>query len=145
MAKLDVKSIDEQIKRLEQLKSFMSDPLTAQMVEQLIASKNGHSSDAPAPSQEKPKSSKGEFVSKIEEICRGFGDKQFVISDVIKAYANRGYLFAAKDKNVAVYSALQRLLGKSIEIAVKGSGRNPTKYRLIRRFPREITAVVKEG
>src|SRR3989442_1987567 len=145
MAKMDVRSIDEKIKRLEQLKAFMSDPLTAQMVAELIACKNGHSSASAAASQEQSDSRKGQFVAKVDEICGEFGDKPFIIADVIKAYQNRGYIFAAKDKNVAVYSALQRLVGKTIEVAAKGSGRNPTKYRLIKRFPRELTAVYREG
>jgi hypothetical protein len=145
MATLDTKTIDEHIKRLQQLKSFMADPLTAQLVNELISSKNGHSSDDPVSPDDKPEVRKGDFVAKIGEVCEQFPDTQrFTVNDVIKAYEKRGYIFAARDKNVSTYSALKRLVGKSIKIASKGSGRNPTKYQRIQRFPREVTAVLRE-
>ena len=38
MAQIDVQKIDAQIRKLEELKRFMSDPTTAAMIEQLVSS-----------------------------------------------------------------------------------------------------------
>jgi hypothetical protein len=142
MPKIDVGKIDDQIRKLEELKRFMSDPTTAPMIEQLI-SQNGSVNAASRPTEKSPKlphgqvTQRGALLAAVENTCKILpGD--FNQKEVIEKLESQGYAFQAKDKNIAVYSALKRLVKRGVlHLTSKGKGKKPSTYRL-RRFPREM-------
>jgi hypothetical protein len=139
MANIELKDIDEQIQRLQELRRIVADPAMASLLDQLMASKNGRSNLPHADKQgERKAKKKGTFVSKIDETCKSFGSERFTIGDVIRKFENAGNTFNAKDKSVAVYSAMKRLEGRGmLKVVVKGAGAKPSLYEYIQRFPRE--------
>lgn len=134
MANIELQDIDEQIRKLQELRKVVADPQMASLLNQLLASKNGHSAlPIMANAQGKHKAKKkGTFIEKIAETCRAFGTGEFKISDVITAFEARGFVFAAKDKSVATYSAMRRLQDrKLITVVTRGIGAKPSTYRVV--------------
>jgi len=143
MPKIDVETINAQIRKLEELKRFISDPTTAPMIEQLIS----QNSSVNAPSRTSEKTAKlphaqptqrGALLAAVENTCKILpGD--FNQKEVIEKLESQGYAFQAKDKNIAVYSALKRLVKRGVlHLTSRGKGKKPSTYRVIRRFPREM-------
>jgi hypothetical protein len=132
MANIELRDIDEHIAKLQELRRIMSDPAMATVLNQLLASKNGHSSPPLQNRQNEYKAkTKGNFIRQIEKICEYFGLEPFTIRDVIQAFEAGGYTFKAKDKNVATYSALQRLVERGVlKIVVRGIGAKPSTYQM---------------
>jgi DNA-binding transcriptional ArsR family regulator len=106
----------------------------AMLLELVKASpKNGHvvGTSVPRPKAAKP-SKKGTFIERVEEIANTL-EGQFTITDVIAAYEEAGYVFAAQDKNVAVYTALKRLVRRGkFNITKKGIGSKPSYYEAVK-------------
>jgi hypothetical protein len=145
MANIELKDIDDQIQRLQELRKIVADPGMANLLNQLMASKNGHSSlPHPDRQNEGKAKKKGTFINKIDESCKSFGSSRFTIRDVIEKFESAGNTFNAKDKSVAVYSAMKRLESRGLLKPVeKGIGAKPSLYEYIHRFPREREAGVK--
>lgn len=142
MPNIELKDIDEQIQRLQELRKIVADPVMAGLLNQLIGSKNGHATLSPH--REGKAKKKGTFINKIDETCKSFGSVRFVIRDVIEAFENAGNTFNAKDKSVAVYSAMKRLENRGVlKLVEKGIGAKPSLYEYVHRFPREREAGVK--
>ncbi|HVS88669.1 MAG TPA: hypothetical protein VHF01_10680 [Candidatus Acidoferrum sp.] len=145
MPNIELKDIDEQIQRLQELRKIVADPGMASLLNQLMASKNGQSSLLHGDKQSERKAKKkGTFINKIEESCKLFGSARFTIRDVIDKFESAGNTFNAKDKSVAVYSAMKRLESRGVlKLVEKGIGAKPSFYEYIHRFPREREAGVK--
>jgi len=139
MANIELKDIDEQIQRLQELRKIVADPGMASLLNQLMASKNGHSGLPHRDRQSESKAKKkGTFINKIDESCKSFGSARFTIREVIDKFESAGNTFKAKDKSVAVYSAMKRLEKRGVlKVVEKGIGAKPSFYEYIHRFPRE--------
>jgi hypothetical protein len=139
VANIDLKEIDARIQRLQELRKIVADPEMASLLNQLMASKNEHSSLAHPDRQSEHKAKKkGTFINKIEETCKSFGAARFTIRDVIEKFESSGNTFKAKDKSVAAYSAMKRLEKRGVlKVVEKGIGAKPSYYEYIHRFPRE--------
>jgi hypothetical protein len=75
---------------------------------------------------------KGTFVARVEETCRAMGSGHFTVNDAVKAFEERRNTFGAENKNIAMYSALKRLVAKKVvEISTQGEGSRPSYYRVI--------------
>jgi hypothetical protein len=139
VANIELKDIDEQIQRLQELRKIVADPEMASLLNQLMASKNGHSSLTHADKKGEHKAKKkGTFINRIEETCRLFASARFTIRNVIDKYESTGNTFNARDKGVAVYTVMKRLEKRGVvKIVEKGIGAKPSYFENIQRFPRE--------
>lgn len=131
---IELRDIDEQIRKLQELRKLVADPDMIALLNQLISVKNGHSTGIVLSStvgKENTKK-KGRFIEKIEETCRNFGTSSFTINDVIKAFEQRGNVFGANNKSVATYSAMRRLQKRRVvEVVQQGVGSAPSTYRVV--------------
>jgi hypothetical protein len=143
MAKLDVDKIDAQIKKLEELKRFMSDPTTAPFIEQLIS---GNGADAgPVISVINASAipvaqatQRGELTSAVKTVCRSM-PANFNSRDVIKRLRQMGFAFHAKNTGIAVNTVLKRLVKNGVlELVRRASGQRPATYKIPERFSREM-------
>ena len=135
MANIELKDIDEQIQKLQELRKVVADPTMASLLNQLLASKNGQSSLSRTGER---KAKKGTFIEKIDESCKSFGSARFTIREVIEKFESTGNKFNAQDKSVAVYSAMKRLEKRGVlKLVEKGIGAKPSYYQYVHRFPRE--------
>src|SRR5713101_2808893 len=71
MSKVSLQKIDEQIRKLQELKRFMSDPTTAPMIEQLISS-HGGVEDSPryAKLPTGKSTQRGALLAAVEIVCK---------------------------------------------------------------------------
>ena len=84
---------------------------------------------------------RGGLLKAVESACRAIPGV-FQAKQVIEHMLSSGYVFHAKDKFIAVNSALKRLIKqKKLAMVERGVGKRPSKYEFIRRFPR----LEKEG
>ena len=127
-----VQEIDAKIRKLQELRKIAADPQMFSLLTELI-SVNGNAT-APKISNTKSETTpkkKGNVIRAIEVACRQFGMQQFTIREVIKALDADGYEFKAKDKNVAVYTALKSLMKKGVvRLVVVGKGAKPSEYQM---------------
>ena len=143
MAKFDFnEAIDEEIRALSELKKFMAQPVTARVIERFIASrgeKNGHSRPDPQLVFGTGPTERGALLAATLNACREFtAGVEFTAKEVIVKMEQRGYIFKAKNKDIAVNSALKRLVGKHVlEQTQTAVGQRPAKYKIPQRFPRE--------
>src|SRR5438552_17558642 len=104
MPKFDVQKIDAEIRKLEELKRFMSDPTTASVLERFFPLHGVP--EAPTPHSKIPAkhpAQRGQLLTAVENTCKLLpGD--FTANDVIEKLGLQGYTFQAKDKSIAVYS-----------------------------------------
>ena len=149
MPKITVQGIDEQIRKLEELKRFVSDPTTAPLIEQLI-SQNGNVNAASRVVPKKTESfhgqttPRGELLDAVEAVCRATGHAEFTCRQVIEQLDAKGYRFQAKNKMVAVNGALKRLVKRNVlKVTEKGTAKKASTYKIPERFPREVIREVK--
>lgn len=135
MPKISLQKIDEQIRKLEELKRFMSDPTTAPMIEQLIS---GEVSPQYAKLPIGKSTRRGALLKAVEIVCKT-ATSDFTAKDVIMNLELQGYVIQAKNKAIAVNGALKRLVKRGvINVTSVGAGKRPSTYGLVRRFPREM-------
>jgi hypothetical protein len=135
MRTINLASIDEQIKKLEELRRFMADPTTAHIIEQLI-SQNGTNGTARSATFESSEGQRGDLMNNVAIICRSFATG-FTAKDVIERLDLDGFKFQAQDKLIAVNGALRRLVKKGvIKLVSVGTGKRPSVYKIPERFPR---------
>jgi hypothetical protein len=137
MSKISLQKIDEQIRKLQELKRFMSDPTTAPMIEQLISS-NGEVSPQYAKLPIGKSTQRGALLKAVEIVCKT-APSDFTAKEVIRNLELQGYMIQAKDKAIAVNGALKRLLKRGvINVTSAGAGKRPSIYGFVKRFPREM-------
>jgi hypothetical protein len=144
MVKFDVQKIDDEIRALEDLKRFMSNPATAAILQRFTTSngrRNGAShltrQIARLPLGQRPQ--RGALVAAAKTACREFSvGVEFTAKEVLAKMEAQGYIFQAQNRDIAVNSALKRLVKKgSIEQTHKAVGHRPAKYRIPVRSPRD--------
>jgi len=125
--------IDEQIKKLQELRRLVSDPAMTPLLESLFA--NGYADQVHATendSSASPNGSrKGDVVKAAEIVVRrlGFQGHRFKRSDVLAAMHENEFQFTAQTPDIAVNGALRKLVIREvIRVAVKGSGRAGHQY-----------------
>lgn len=145
---IDVRKIEEDIKALEELKRFLSNPSTAALIDKYS---NGHSNGHPvtvAPIQASitPGSSvtasitaRGDVIGAVERACKQYmPGVLFTGKEVTERAEAAGFVFKAKQKDIAVNSALKRLVKRGvIEQVERAVGHRPAKYRIPVRHSRE--------
>lgn len=132
MADITLNDIDEQIKKLQELRRVISDPAMAGLLNQLLASKNGVTPVSPRNTQGEHKA-KGDFAAEILVSCKTIPplETPFTIRAVIAAHEARGGTFTAKDKAIATYGALKRLVkSRDVIMVEQGIGSKPSLYRV---------------
>jgi hypothetical protein len=155
MAQIDTSKIDAQInaqiQKLEELKRFLADPLTASTIKALISEAESFfpvptkpaETEATTASSTIAPTERGELLGAVEAACNAIAPAgAFNAKHVIVHLGLTGYKFQAKDKFVAVNSALKRLIKrKKLVMVERGIGKRPSTYTLPKRFPR----LEKEG
>jgi len=134
VAGIELNDIRERIRKLQELEKVMSDPAMAILLNEVLAAKNANNTAIPANTQHEYKANKkGTLVEGIERICMSFPlERQFTIKDVVEAYEQAGNIFIAKDKAIAAYGAMQRLVARGTLSEHKGVGKKPTIYQRMR-------------
>jgi len=137
MPTITLRDIDEQIRKLQELRKIVADPEMASLINQLFARKNGQSIMSIADAQDKDKAKtqkRGTFIGKIEEVVRSMPQTStFTLNDVIEVFEASGNAFNAKNKSVATYTAMRRLeKRKVIEVVERGIGSKPSTFRVVR-------------
>lgn len=120
--KIDITKIDERIRKLQQIKELASDPETRELLADVLSlNGNGHS----------PKTRKvqrGSLSDAVERACLQQAMK-FTVQDIVNALHKDSFQFAAKDEQVAVYSAMRRLRDRGvIDIVEEGGPGKPAKW-----------------
>jgi hypothetical protein len=115
--RVDIKAIDDRIRKLQMLKELASDPEMATLLSEMVGS-NGNSSKSKTPAMA---TANGDGrVAYAERAVRGM-EGTFTTNDVTAKMKELGYVFTAKDASVATYAAMMLLKGKNI-IAVREKG-----------------------
>jgi hypothetical protein len=141
MAKINIREIDEEIKRLEELKRFMADPKTAALIKRMVST-NGNGAKPQSPSVEEssetqstvtsPSAGRGTLYDAAEKAVRSLNMGVFTFHELVSAMESQGYAFQAKDKTVAANGAIKRLIAHNVIVRVEeGSAGKPAKYRLL--------------
>lgn len=122
---VDLKAIEEKIRKLTILKELASDPEMASMLSEFMG-KNGV-----AP---KAKANANNGASRIiyaEKAARSMGHNKFTTNDLTAKMIEMGYAFTAKDHLVATYGAMLLLKDKGIiEVSEKGGPGKLAKWVL---------------
>jgi hypothetical protein len=128
--------IDEQIRRLQDLKRMASDPETLRLWENLMAENNGPIRPArtfahPLPMvKENPSNSgkKGDVLRAARKAVATLNGR-FKAPSVLEAMQREGFALTVEKPLVVVNGALRRLIKKGeIKIVMRGSGRNGHQY-----------------
>ena len=116
--------IDKQIRKLQQLKRFASDPEMAPLLESLFTSSYTDKQHAAAPNG----SRKGDLAKAVGMAVQRLG-RRFKVSDVLSMMQQDGFPFTAQKPGIAVNGALRKLVERGVIcVAVKGSGRAGNLY-----------------
>jgi len=128
---VDLAEIDRQIARLEKLQK-LRELLSDSDIRELLRRKssNGHARSLDLQSLP-PKPKRGDFGRKVYEVARLL-PQPFTVSDVQKELLESGYQFLAAKPEVAVGSAIRKLIKRHrIDLVSKGSGRIANKYAVL--------------
>ena len=134
---INTAKIDEQIRKLQELKRLASDPEMAPLLESLFVSSSAEQQHVAAESVSvaSPNGSRKGDVVKAAEIAvqrLGFEGHRFKRSDLFAAMEQNDFQFAAVSPHIAVNGALRKLVERGvIRIAVKGSGRAGHQYEWV--------------
>lgn len=121
MNTVDLTKLDEEIRKLQELRRLASDPSLARF----FITSNGHNRTAVTSNEE---SATGSVSGTVLEICRSL-DGEFTIREVLAGMNARGFDFAGSNPQRAVGNALKRLTGKhQIKVVRESSGRSPVVY-----------------
>jgi hypothetical protein len=125
---IDVKKLDEKIRKYKMLREIAEDPEMAEMLSEVMVG-NGvkpHAAIAVAPEGD------GGRLFYAEKAIRSFlPNVLFTGKDVTTKMQELGYKFTAKDPSVSTYGALVLLLEREIiEVGEKGAPGKSAKYRL---------------
>jgi len=146
MAKINLREIDEEIRRLQELKAFMADPRNVSLIKRVIApngnGSNGHQRVTQQPPIEDDAANntitppvptvRGSLLDAADKARKSFGSNTFTVTDMIQAMEANGFVFQAKDKSIAANGAIKRLVAKGRILRVEeGSAGKPAKYRLL--------------
>jgi hypothetical protein len=128
-----LKAIDARIRQLEDFRNLVkSNPDVVSLLATFTSLPGGEIPQIGNTNGEDVANKKGTFVAKVEETCRAMGSGHFTVNDAVKAFEERGNAFGAENKNIAMYSALKRLVTKGIvEISTQGEGSRPSYYRVV--------------
>jgi hypothetical protein len=121
---LDLSKIDAEIERLENIRRVMSDPRSAQLIEEMLAGRNGRVEplkfDAKKPSQ-----------SAIVRRCLTSLTGRFTVNTVGEAIRAAG----PRIENVAIGRVLIRMAeNEELVVVQKGSGTQPNVYEKTETF-----------
>jgi hypothetical protein len=132
------KKIDAHIRRLEELKRFLDDPATEPFIEQLFSS-SGMTAKQTVQLPLVQSTPKGGLLGSVADVCRAMTTQEFSSREVIERLEILGYKFHAKNKAVAINSALKRLVKRgTIQLVQAASGQRPAIYKIPERFSREM-------
>jgi len=135
MLRVDISKIDERIEKLRQLRELAADPDFVTLFQQCLSS-NGHRPISKGHAV-RAESKRGSLFNAVLEVCRTLAGK-FDTGEIRRILEENGFMFRAKNPNIAINGALTRLRKHGyIKVARKGSGRAPSKYVFISDSDRE--------
>ena len=132
--RIDIERIDQQIKKLQQLKTLASDNEFVELFQQYISNHNGNSSPLPIA---QPKAAgvvqeyiprEGSFTEAVLVACRDFGVQSFTAREVVVRLEKKQFKMEAKNKYTAVLTILKKLVDHRLLKVVEATGRNPYVY-----------------
>jgi hypothetical protein len=145
---LNLEKVDDRIERLAKLREFLNDPETAQLLREIIEAAVQARMDAAkaaAPAQDILPSNvvqRGSVIAATYRAAVTF-PATFTGDDVQKRMQEMGYRFTAARPEVAVNSALRKLIERgAIRIVSRGSGRRPNMYE---RIPQQVPEGGRQG
>jgi hypothetical protein len=127
-----LKAIDDRIRQLQDFRGLVaSSPDVVSLLATFVSLPENEVQMGKTNGEESP-NKKGTFVARVAETVRALGTGHFTVNDAVKAFEERGNMFNADNKNIAMYSALNRLIAKGIvEVSTKGEGSRPSYYRVV--------------
>ena len=139
----DIKKLDERIEKLKQLRAIASDPEMAYLLQEFVSgSGNGNrhlspldeivvSNDSQASNEEKG------LTETVHAICQSTSGK-FTVRDVREKMQQNGFIFVAKNPDVAIGTVLRRMESKgTLKIVVHGAGRRPNMFEMMKNSARD--------
>ena len=126
---IDIKKIDERIKKLEMLKILALDPEMVELLEGVVTPNGtpmGGTPKEPQATASKPKrgDQRKAVLKAVSEITG-----RFKAADIVKAMTEANFEFAAQSPTIAVNGVLRKLVkSEDLTIAVEGSGRAGHQY-----------------
>ena len=130
---IDIKKIDDKIKKLEMIRLLASDPEMVEILEGVVTPNGTGPRTAPVESQEtaaKPK--RGEQTEAVREAVSGMMSARFTSADIVEAMERADFRFVAQSPTIAVNGVLRKLVKNgTLTVAVKGSGRAGNQYERV--------------
>jgi hypothetical protein len=129
---LEVSKIDEQIRKLHQLKKIAEDREFVDLFQEFLTTRKGDS--RPSGKAKHPVKStlyvprKGSFTEAVLDACLGFGAKKFTARDIIRTLKEIDYKIEAKNPYTAVLGILKKLVDRHRLTVTEAAGRNPYVY-----------------
>ena len=126
---IDIKKIDDRIKKLEMIKLLALDPEMVEILEGVVTP-NGSKPEVTArePQRNTMKPKRGEQRKAVLKAVSEMTGR-FTAADIVTAMTESGFKFAAQTPTIAVNGALKNLVENgNLTIAVKGSGRAFHQY-----------------
>ncbi len=119
---VDLKKLDEKIRKLQMIRELASDPETATLLNDVLSpngngAKNGH---APSPQNGESANPEG-LLGYADRAVRAISGT-FTTNDLITKMKELGYVFTAKDAAVATYGVMLRLRDKGVISIVEKGG-----------------------
>jgi hypothetical protein len=126
---IDLKKIDDQIRRLQEIKRLASDPEMLTLLEGLVT-KNGDVATSITPQAIRtPVGGKNVLLQATRRAIAALPQNRFTSGYLVDQMIKNGFQFAAGKPNVAMNGALKRLVARQeIIIAAVGRGRRATEY-----------------
>ena len=126
---IDTEKIDRKIALLQKLKELASDPEARNLLLEFVTNSGSNGHVSPSKTR-KPDASygRGDLTEAVEKACLTFTGR-FTSRLIRQKLKEIGFVFAAKDPDVALYSVLRRLEDKElIERVAVGKPGKPSEY-----------------
>jgi hypothetical protein len=125
---IDIKKLDEKIRKLQQLRELAADPELADMLSAFVSANGSKAADNGTSAQAEG-DGRLAYAEKAVHALAG----HFTVKEAATKMVELGYTFTAKDPSVATYGALLLLRDKGIvEVAEKGGPGKSAKWRAVR-------------
>jgi hypothetical protein len=127
MATVDIKAIDDAIRKLEQLKKLASDPALAPFIHV-----NGNGAMAATDSVAAVQGDGSEITLKSTVLAAGRELREFDVKDILKILTDRQFKFEGGSPQKSIGNVLHLLRKRGvIRLLNAGSGRKPARYAVV--------------
>ena len=138
---IDLRKLDDQIRRLQELKRIALDPEMLTLLEGLVTNNGDVSASITRQAPQTPIGGKNVLLQATSRAIAALPQNRFTSVYLVDQMIKSGFQFAAGNPKVAINGVLKRLAAKQeIRIVTLGRGRRATEYD---RIPKATVQVAK--